>query len=139
MRPRRYSTIRIYVLLVMQFAFLSLSTPQGIAQAQQGAYSASRKTVLENEHVLVVESIYPPGSGVVMHSHRSPHVAYVVEGGTVETKDAKGVATRTTLTTGQTMWREAQSHSSKNVGSTTLHIIEVEIKSAAPSTAGVRG
>lgn len=92
---------------------------------------ATRKILLDNDRVTVIETSYPPGSGVPMHEHRFPHAGYVIEGGQVEITAADGKSTRLNLATGQAVWREPQSHSARNVGSTPLRVVEVEVKGAA--------
>jgi len=99
--------------------------------APASGHEAVRKVLLENAEVMVIETTYPRGSSVPMHEHRSPHVVYVVEGGTVQTTTPDGSVADVELRSGQTLWRDAQSHSTRNVGSTTVKIVEVEIKSAA--------
>jgi oxalate decarboxylase/phosphoglucose isomerase-like protein (cupin superfamily) len=79
----------------------------------------------------VIETTYPPNTGVAMHEHRYPHVVYVVKGGTVQTSAPDGSVSTLELQTGQTLWRNAQSHSTRNIGSTTYQVLEIEIKSAA--------
>jgi quercetin dioxygenase-like cupin family protein len=92
---------------------------------------AERKVLLENAEVVVIETTYPPNTGVAMHEHRYPHVVYVVKGGTVQTAAPDGSVSTLELQTGQTLWRNAQSHSTRNIGPTTYQVLEIEIKSAA--------
>ena len=89
------------------------------------------KVLLENAEVMVIETTYPIGTSVPMHEHRSPHVVYVVEGGTVQTTAPDGDVGVLELCSGQTLWRQAQSHSTRNVGSTTVKVVEVEVRGAA--------
>ncbi len=92
---------------------------------------AVRRVVLENAEVLVIETIYPQGTSVPTHTHRFPHVLYVIEGGTVQTTVPDGSVRTLEIRPGQTLWRDAQSHSTRNIGATTVKIVEVEIKHAA--------
>lgn len=99
------------------------------AQAPEG--ETIRRELLENDHVLVIESIYSPGGSVPQHTHHSPHVVYVVEGGTLETTDADGTTEIHEVQAGEVLWRKApQSHSTRNVGNTRVHIVETEVKPA---------
>lgn len=103
-------------------------------QAPQGG--TVRRELLENERVLVIESIYPPGGSVPEHTHHSPHVVYVVEGGTLETTSADGTVETHLVRPGETLWRKApQSHRTRNVGDTRVRIVEIEVKVPA-STKG---
>ena len=91
---------------------------------------AERKVLFENADVVVIETTYPPNTGVPMHEHRYPHVVYVIDGGTVETSAPDGSVNTLELNAGQTMWRNPQSHSTRNTGSTTYKVLEIEIKRA---------
>jgi quercetin dioxygenase-like cupin family protein len=92
---------------------------------------AERKVLLENAEVAVIETTYPPNTGVAMHEHRYPHVVYVVMGGTVQTSAPDGSVSALELQSGQTLWRNPQSHSTRNIGPSTYKVLEIEIKRAA--------
>lgn len=96
---------------------------------------ASRKTLLENDEVLVVSTAYPSGASVPLHLHRFPQLAYVVEGGTIETTALDGAVGTYEVRAGETLWTAAaHAHSARNVGSTRVRIVEVEVKHARPAT-----
>jgi len=99
---------------------------------------ALRSELLENAAVLVVETTYPKGGSVPLHEHRFPHVLYVIEGGTLQATAPDGGVTTLELHPGQTLWRDAQSHSTRNIGQAAVRIVEVEIKSAGAGIAGER-
>lgn len=99
---------------------------------------AQRSDVLENAAVLVIETTYPKGGSVPMHEHRFPHVLYVIEGGEIQTTAPDGNVTNIEVRQGQAFWREAQCHSTRNVGPTAVRIVEVEIKDAGMGIAGER-
>jgi len=102
------------------------------------APQTQRRVLLENAEVAVVETVYPAGGSVPVHAHRFPRVAHVIEGGTVETTAPDGSVATLELKPGLTLWRDAQRHATRNVGSTTVRIIEVEIKHAAAGIAAAR-
>jgi quercetin dioxygenase-like cupin family protein len=106
---------------------MNLTTMTATTQEQE----AERKVLLENAEVVVIETTYPPNTGVAMHEHRYQHVVYVVNGGTVQTSSPDGSVSTLELHSGQTLWRNPQSHSTRNIGSTTYKVLEIEIKSAA--------
>jgi beta-alanine degradation protein BauB len=108
-----------------------MSSPGGPEHAQ----AAVREQLLDNEEVRVIATTYPPGAGVAMHEHPYPHVVYVIEGGTVETTGPDGRTQRLEVAPGRTFWREAQSHSTRNVGDSQVRIVEVEIKNAGAARA----
>ena len=99
---------------------------------------ALRSVLLENAEVVVIETTYPPGASTPMHAHRFPHVVYVIEGGTVETTAPDGDTGTLEIRPGQLLWRPPQSHSTRNIGSTTVRIVEAEIKHAATENAEER-
>jgi len=95
-----------------------------------GAERATRRELLDNDQVRVIESVYPRESGVPIHAHPFPHLVYGIEGGTMEVTSEDGVATVIEVRAGETMWRAPQTHSTCNIGPTPVRIVEVEIKHA---------
>ena len=89
---------------------------------------AIRREIMENDRVLVIETRYPPGGEVLPHTHRFPHVVYVAEGGTLETRSGDGTVETHRLHPGDTQWRGPEAHSTRNVGPTPVRIVEVEVK-----------
>lgn len=108
---------------------------EDVSPSQVAAGDTTRRELLDNDQVLVIETVYAPGGGVPTHTHRSPHVVYVVEGGILETTGPNGIAETHEVRPGQTLWRVPQSHSTRNVGNTRVRIVEVEIKQAARAPA----
>lgn len=111
---------------------------ESIPKTQESKPDSVRNIVLENDMVRVVVSSYVPGGSVPMHTHSFPHVLYVIEGSKVETTGEDGNVTVMELHPGLVQWREAQSHSTRNIGSTPLRIVEVEIKIAPSHRKGER-
>lgn len=100
---------------------------------------AGRQVVLDNDEVQVVEATYPRDEATPPHTYLWPHVVYVIEGGTVQTTAANGSASTVELRPGQTFWRDVQTLSTRNVGSTTVRMLEIAVKNAstAPRAAEV--
>lgn len=69
------------------------STINIVLPTEAAKNQARRRVLLDNAHVRVIETTYPVGSSVPMHTHPHPHVAYVVEGGVVETREPDGHVT----------------------------------------------
>ena len=106
-----------------------------VPQKQSPTGEPFRRTLLDNEEVLVVATTYPRGATVPIHTHRFPNVAYVIEGGTIETIAPDGSVGEYELRAGETLWSPAgHVHSARNIGSTPVRIVETEIKHAAPRT-----
>jgi quercetin dioxygenase-like cupin family protein len=82
---------------------------------------------LENTHVRVIEGVLQPGDKEQMHSHPA-FVTYVVSGSTIRNHFADGKVVEAELKTGDTLWRDPQTHWIENIGPSTLHFIVVELK-----------
>jgi quercetin dioxygenase-like cupin family protein len=83
---------------------------------------------LDNPHVRVLDSVLKPGEKEQMHSHPA-YVTYVVAGGKIRNHTADGKATEAELKTGDVLYRDALTHWAENIGTTTIHVVLVELKS----------
>ena len=123
-------------LLVIALAAIALG-PHLSADAQDAAVVNS-KTVhvtLENDKVRVLEAELPPGGKEQTHSHPAS-VIYVIAGGKVRNHAADGTASDRELKSGETIYRDPMTHWTENIGTTTVHLILVELKTpAVPKTA----
>ncbi len=82
---------------------------------------------LQNSHVRVLEATLKPGDREQLHSHPAC-VIYVIAGGKVRIHAADGTTTESTMATGDVVYREPVTHWAENVGSTTIHLILVELE-----------
>jgi quercetin dioxygenase-like cupin family protein len=82
---------------------------------------------LENSRVRVIEGVLQPGDREQMHSHPA-FVTYIVSGSKIRNHFADGKVLEAELNTGDTLWRDPQTHWIENIGTTTLHFILVELK-----------
>lgn len=101
---------------------LALSIPPGLRGRSE--------VRLDNEHVVVMENLYEPGDESPLHTHAHPRVVYVLDGGELELVARDGSRVRVELVPGQTLWRPAESHVVRNVGRTSVRVLETEVKSA---------
>jgi quercetin dioxygenase-like cupin family protein len=99
---------------------------------------ALRSVLLDNTAVRVIETDYPQGGSVPLHEHRFPHVLYAIEGATLQTTAPDGRVTTLEVRPGQCLWRDAQSHSARNIGPKAARIVEVEVKSTGAGIDGER-
>jgi quercetin dioxygenase-like cupin family protein len=139
MNSRAAFSISTFLLLIVQIGGCNVGTkqpPEVTPQQRAPSGASSRVVLLENEQVLVVESTYPVRGGVPMHTHRFPHVLYVIEGGVVEAAAPGGAVEMAELSAGQAYWRPAQTHASRNIGPTPVRIVEIEVKGAPARIAG---
>lgn len=95
--------------------------------AAAGEGDATQKLVLQNERVRAVSNYYPPGSAAAEHEHTSPRAVVVVEGGTIEIRDASGKVSTLSLRNGDVVWRPPEKHSIVNIGSTPVRLVEVDV------------
>jgi len=101
------------------------------ASAQDPAVVQSKtvKVKFENEKVRVLEAELPAGVKEQVHSHPA-YVIYVLAGGKVRNYASDGNISEVELKTGDVLYREPLTHAAENIGTTTLHMILVEMKQA---------
>ena len=85
------------------------------------------KVRLENDRVRVMEATLPPGVKEAVHSHPA-YVIYVLEGGKYRNYASDGKTTEGELKAGEVLFREPLTHAAENIGTTTMHLILVELK-----------
>ena len=85
------------------------------------------KTIMENEHVRVLEMTLKAGESDQVHSHPSETV-YFVKGGKVKIHLPDGGAADADIPDGHVMWHEEWTHRVENVGSSDVRAIIVEAK-----------
>ncbi len=85
------------------------------------------KTILENEHVRVLEMTLKAGESDQVHSHPD-ETAYFVKGGKVKIHLPDGGVMEADIPDGHVMWHEEWTHRVENVGSSDVHAIVVETK-----------
>ena len=118
--------------VIAAFTFI---VPTSSVWAQDPAVVNSKtiKVKFENERVRVLEAELPPGVKEQVHSHPA-YVIYVLAGGKYRNYAADGKTTEGELKTGEVLYREPLTHAAENIGDTTLHMILVELKTAAAQT-----
>ena len=87
------------------------------------------KVRLENERVRVLEFTSEPGDKEAMHFHPA-FAVYFTTAGTLRITTPEGKTDDVVFTAGDIRWRDPVTHSTENVGKTTLHAIIVEMKQA---------
>ncbi|HEV8703001.1 MAG TPA: cupin domain-containing protein [Candidatus Polarisedimenticolia bacterium] len=95
--------------------------------ASAGEGEATKKLVLQNDRIRAESNYYPAGAAVAEHEHTSPRAVVVVEGGTIEIRDANGKVSTLSLRNGDVVWRPPEKHSIVNIGSTPVRLVEVDI------------
>ena len=86
------------------------------------------KLLMENEKVRVLDIRLKPGDKAPMHNHPNGHVVYVMSNAKFKLTFPDGKTGEFDLKAGQTLWLEAGSHATENIGTTDGHNLVVEIK-----------
>jgi beta-alanine degradation protein BauB len=120
--------IRSLLLGAAASGVLLLAGSEG-ASAQDPAVVNARTVhvKLENSRVRVLEAVLQPGEKEQPHSHPA-YVVHVLAGGKIRNHAADGKATESELATGDTTYRDPLTHWAENIGTTTIHLILVELK-----------
>jgi len=119
--PPRTRSQRLALLAPIALAALGL----GVALA--GSTEFTQKLVLQNERVRAQMNYYPAGTSSPEHEHKSSRVVVVVEGGTLEIRDASGKTSTLSLKNGDIVWRGPEKHSITNIGSTPVQLVEIDV------------
>ncbi len=86
------------------------------------------KLLMENERVRVLDIRLQPGEKAPMHNHPNDHVVYVMNNAKFKLTFPDGKSNEVDLTEGQTVWMEAGSHETENIGTSEAHNLVVELK-----------
>jgi quercetin dioxygenase-like cupin family protein len=122
--------MRFIICAVITTFTIIIPTSSVSAQDPAAVNSKTIRVKFENEKVRVLEAELPPGTKEQVHSHPA-YVIYVLAGGKVRNYAADGKTTEVELKTGEVLYREPLTHAAENIGSTTMHLILVELKAPA--------
>jgi beta-alanine degradation protein BauB len=114
--------------VIATFTFIIWTTSVS-AQDPAVVNSKTIKVKFENDRVRVLEAELPPGVKEQVHSHPA-YVIYVLAGAKYRNYAADGKTTEGELKTGEVLYREPLTHAAENIGTTTMHLILVELKTA---------
>lgn len=115
----------IAIALLGLFLAVNRATAQDPAQVNP----TSVHVELDNAQVRVLESTLAPGQKEKLHSHPAC-VLYVISGGKIRNHLADGSSSEAKVNAGDVVYRPPVTHWAENIGSTTVHTIIVELKSA---------
>src|SRR5690348_7582302 len=120
--------MRIRALIILAVTIgLTIFVTQVRAQDPAVVNAKTIKVRFENDRVRVLEATLAPGEKEQMHSHPA-YVVYVLEGGKVRNHSAEGKTSESELKTGDVLYRDPLTHWAENIGTTTMHLILVELK-----------
>lgn len=99
------------------------------------AAPAHHTLLLENERVRVLDTHIPPGETTPVHTHRWPAVLYVLSGEHFVRRDGEGNVLMDSregvgMQAGASWTGPFPPHTLQNVGTTPIHVIAVELKTA---------
>ncbi|HKP02346.1 MAG TPA: hypothetical protein VJU77_03205 [Chthoniobacterales bacterium] len=114
--------------VIASVAFL-IGAASASAQDPAVVNAKTVKVKFENDKVRVLEAELPPGVKEAVHSHPA-YVIYVMAGGKVRNYASDGKTTETEIKTGDVLYRDPLTHAAENIGTTTMHMILVEMKPA---------
>jgi GAF domain-containing protein/quercetin dioxygenase-like cupin family protein len=108
-------------------------TPQTVVPVEQ---EPSHRVVFENKNVRVSDAEFPPGKISLFHKHSFDNVTILASGGTGMNEILSSTPQPFTLPTGFTTFARGTNapytHRVKNVGTTPLRFITVEVLASAP-------
>ena len=126
-RRQRTPFARTLALILAVSAMVFGFAPSG-ARAQGGF---EKTILLENDSVQVVKVRYAPGAASPLHTHKFPgRTIYVLQGGELELLPGGDAskAKRISIESGMTIWRPAETHIVRNVGTSETLVLEIEVK-----------
>lgn len=85
------------------------------------------KVLIDNEKVRVIDNMSNPGDKSAWHSHPD-YLVYVIEGGISKMTTKDGKSKTTEFKKGQTLWLDATTHETQNIGKTKIHLLLIELK-----------
>jgi quercetin dioxygenase-like cupin family protein len=114
--------------VLVSFVFIAAAS---LVSAQDPAVALAKtvKVKFENDKVRVLEAELPAGVKEAVHSHPA-YVIYVIAGGKIRNYAADGTTSEAELKSGEVIYRDPLTHAAENIGTTTLHLILVELKEA---------
>ncbi len=114
--------------------FLCLATSTALAQDPVKVSPNTHKVLFENDRVRMLDVRVKPGEKVPMHSHPA-NVVYFLSDSKVKFTYPDGRTEEREGKVGQAGWSEAVTHAAENVGTTELHVLNIELKGAAQKPA----
>ena len=117
------------IVAAILFVCVSLMLTVGNAMAQDPIKVGPNiyKNLFENDRVRMLEVTFAPGDSIAMHSHPD-HAVYAVTGGKLRVTTSDGKTMEADLKAGDPIWFPAVTHAAKNIGTTSLKLVVVELK-----------
>jgi quercetin dioxygenase-like cupin family protein len=110
-------------------ALVALSANMVMAQDPAKVAPETYKVTSDNEYVRVLDIHIKPSAKVVMHSHPG-NVVVALTPCKIRFTSPDGKSQDLEFKAGETVWLEALSHSSENIGTSECHAVNIEVKAA---------
>jgi quercetin dioxygenase-like cupin family protein len=120
-------TIKMISSTLLIGLLLTLSTNVNAQDPMKVASNVTKKALLENDQVRVLQVEYAPGETTPWHSHPN-NVIYALTDGKLEITDKDKPARIVEFKAGEAIYMPAVTHMVKNIGSTTLRLVVTELK-----------
>lgn len=85
------------------------------------------KLLLENDRVRVLEIRIKPGEKLPMHSHPA-YIVYALRTHKIRLTLSDGKTKEVKVKAGEAAWSDAASHAVENIGTTEVHVLNIELK-----------
>ena len=115
--------------------FLCVAGSQALTQDIMKVSPETHTVLLENAQVRVLSVVIKPGEEIAMHSHPA-NVAYYMSDATLRITSADGKVENRSAKAGVAAWSDGAVHTVKNVGTTELREVQIELK--APAAKGAQ-
>jgi quercetin dioxygenase-like cupin family protein len=122
-------TIKMISTTLFLGLLLILGTNVNAQDPMKVATNVTKKVLLENDQVRVLQVEYAPGETTPWHSHPN-NVIYALTDGKIEITDKDKPARVLELKAGEAVYMPAVTHMVKNIGSTTLRLVVTELKTS---------
>ncbi len=113
----------LFVLLLMLSANINAQDPM------KAAPNVAKKILLENDQLRMIQAEFAPGETATWHSHPD-HAEYALTDGKLEITDKGKPARVVEVKAGEALFMPAVTHMVKNIGTTTVKMVVIELKPA---------
>ncbi|MDH3285710.1 MAG: hypothetical protein OEQ13_13345 [Acidobacteriota bacterium] len=124
--PRRVAALALAAAAALAVALATVDGRGGVGGLASGIVEGRHETAAEGFGVTARRHVYEKGEGTAMHEHRRPRLVVVLSGGTLEATSPDGTTRLIELESGAASVRPAEAHALRNVGMTTVELIEAE-------------
>jgi quercetin dioxygenase-like cupin family protein len=121
-------TIKVISLSVILGLLLMWNSSLFAQDPLKAAPNVYKNVLLENDQVRVIQIEFAPGETAAWHQHPN-HVIYALTNGKLEITDKGKPANVIELKAGTAMFMPAVTHMAKNIGTTPVKLVVMELKS----------